>query len=118
VEQILRPGECTIAYLSDGLRAIWNVRAEVFADPERPGFDGDRGWIRGFRYAGDEVPTLDLLETVMTTGQEHHHGFVYGDVTEELSELASWMDFREITPIKYRHAMQRPNGAISEFERR
>jgi len=111
VEQTLAPGECTIAYLSDGLQSLWNVRAEVYADPERLGFDGDRGWIRGFRYAGDDVSALALMETVLTTGQEHHHGFVHGDVTEELSELASWLDLREVAPLKYRDAMQRPDHA-------
>jgi L-fucose isomerase-like protein len=109
VNQILAPGECTIAYLSDDARSLWNVRAEVFADPERSGFDGDRGWIRGFRYAGADVPGRDLLETVMTTGQEHHHGFVHGDVSEALSELAAWMAWREIEPLRYRDAMQRPD---------
>ncbi len=44
----------------------------------------------------------------MTTGEEHHHGFVHGDVTEELSELASWMGLEEIEPVRYRDAMQRP----------
>lgn len=108
VNQTLAPGECTIAYLSDDVRSLWNYRAEVFADPERSGFDGDRGWIRGFRHADADVPGRDLLETLMTTGQEHHHGFVHGDVSEELSELAAWMSWREIEPLHYRDAMQRP----------
>jgi L-fucose isomerase-like protein len=109
VNQVLAPGECTIAYLSDDVRSLWNFRAEVFADPARSGFDGDRGWIRGFRHDSAEIPTADLLETLMTTGQEHHHGFVHGDVTEELSELAAWMAWREIEPLHYRDAMQRPS---------
>lgn len=109
VNQVLAPGECTVAYLSDNVRSLWNVRAEVFSDPERSGFDGDRGWIRGFRQAGADIPARDLLETLMTTGQEHHHGFVHGDFTEELSELASWLDLREIEPLRYRDAMQRPD---------
>jgi L-fucose isomerase-like protein len=108
VDQTLAPGECTIAYLSDHARALWNFRAEVFADPDRPGFDGDRGWIRGFRHSGDAIPAEDLLETALTTGQEHHHGFVHGDVSEELSELAAWMSWQEIEPLRYRDAMQRP----------
>jgi len=108
VDQTLAPGECTIAYLSDHARALWNFRAEVFADPDRAGFDGDRGWIRGFRHGGEEVSAGDLLETALTTGQEHHHGFVHGDVSEELSELAAWMSWQEIEPLRYRDAMQRP----------
>lgn len=108
VDQVLAPGECTIAYLADSVQALWHFRAEVFADPERVGFDGDRGWIRGFRFAGADVPARDLLETLMTTGAEHHHGFVHGDVNDELSELASWMDLAEVQPMPYRDAMQRP----------
>jgi L-fucose isomerase-like protein len=109
VHQTLAPGECTIAYLSDDARSLWNLRAEVFADPERAGFEGDRGWIRGFRHAGVDVPARDLFETLMTTGQEHHHGVVYGDISEELSELAAWMSWHEIKPMRYRDAMQRPD---------
>jgi L-fucose isomerase-like protein len=108
VDQTLAPGDSTIAYLSNDASALWNFRAEVFADPDRPGFDGDRGWIRGFRHAQVDVPARDLLETVLTTGQEHHHGFVHGDVSEELSEMAAWMSLREIEPLRYRDAMQRP----------
>lgn len=109
VELTLAPGDCTIAYISDDARALWNFAAEVFADPERPGFDGDRGWIRKFRHAGADVPARDLLETLLTTGQEHHHGFVHGDVSEELSELSNWMSWHEVKPLPYRDAMQRPS---------
>lgn len=108
VEQVLAPGECTIAYVSDDARSLWNFRAEVYADPDAAGYDGDRGWIRGFRHAGTEVPAVDLLETVLTTGQEHHHGFVHGDYTEELSELSNWLGWNEIQPLHYRDAMQKP----------
>lgn len=107
VNQVLAPGNCTIAYLSDDVSALWNIGAEVFADPERSGFDGDRGWFRGFRHRGAVLPATDLLETLMTTGQEHHHGFVHGDFSEELSELAAWLDLREVKPLRYRDAMQR-----------
>jgi L-fucose isomerase-like protein len=109
VNQVLAPGDCTVAYLSDNVRSLWNLRGEVFADPDRSGFDGDRGWIRGFRQADADIPARDLLETLMTTGQEHHHGFVHGDFSEELSELATWLDLREIEPLRYRDAMQRPD---------
>jgi hypothetical protein len=109
VNQVLAPGDCTIAYLSDDVSALWSISAEVFADPERSGFDGDRGWFRDVRHNGSIVPANDLLETLMTTGQEHHHGFVQGDLSEELSELAAWLDLREVKPIRYRDAMQRPD---------
>ena len=117
VDQVLAPGECTIAYLSNNVRSLWSFRAEVFADAKRSGFDGDRGWIRGFRHSGIDVPTIDLLETLMTTGQEHHHGLVYGDFTEELSELAAWMGFHEIAPVRYRDAMQRADGVASQLRK-
>ncbi len=107
VDQILAPGECTIAYVSNDVRSLWNFRAELFADPERVGFDGDRGWIRNFRHADARVSAQDLLNTILTTGQEHHYGFVQGDVSEELSELAEWMSWREIEPLRYRDALQR-----------
>ena len=107
VNQVLAPGDCTISYLADNVGALWNISAEVFEDPERSGFDGDRGWIRRFRHDGTDFPANDLLETLMTTGQEHHHGFVHGDVTAELSELAAWLDLRDVKPLRYRDAMQR-----------
>jgi L-fucose isomerase-like protein len=106
VDLTLAPGECTIAYVADDARALWNFRAEVFAEPEFPGFDGDRGWIRNFRHGDADVPARDLLDTLLTTGQEHHHGFVHGDISEELSELSEWMSWREIEPLHYRDALQ------------
>lgn len=106
VDMNLAPGQCTIAYVSDDARSLWNFSAEVFAEPDFSGFDGDRGWIRNLRHAGAEVTAHDLLDTLLTTGQEHHHGFVHGDVTEELSELSEWMSWREIEPLHYRDALQ------------
>ena len=102
----LAPGECTIAYVSDDARSLLNFRAEVYAEPSLRGLTGiaDGCAISGTRDA--EVTARDLLDTVLTTGQEHHYGFVHGDITEELSELGEWMAWREIKPLQYRDALQ------------
>ncbi len=82
-EFALRAGTVTIARLSQSRGAIRLAlgRAEMLDEP-RP-FSGTAGTLRF------ERPALEVLDTIMSEGLEHHYGIVYGDVLEDLREVAA-----------------------------
>ena len=82
-EFALKAGTVTIARVSQSRGTIRLVlgRAEMLDEP-RP-FSGTAGTLRF------ERPALDVLDTIMSEGLEHHYGIAYGDVVEELRSLAA-----------------------------
>ena len=82
-EFALKAGTVTIARLSQSRGAIRLAvgRGEMLDEP-RP-FSGTAGTLRF------ERPALEVLDTIMSEGLEHHYGIVYGDVVEELTTLAA-----------------------------
>ena len=82
-EFALKAGTVTIARLSQSRGAIRLAvgRGEMLDEP-RP-FSGTAGTLRF------ERPALEVLDTIMSEGLEHHYGIVYGDVLEDLREVAA-----------------------------
>ncbi len=82
-EFALKAGTVTIARLSQSRGAIRLAvgRAEMLDEP-RP-FSGTAGTLRF------ERPALDVLDTIMSEGLEHHYGIVYSDVVDELRSVAA-----------------------------
>ena len=74
--------------------------------PRPPASTATAGGSAASATPGVELSARDLMDTLLTTGQEHHHGFVHGDISEELSELSEWMSWREVAPLRYRDALQ------------
>lgn len=82
----LKPGRVTIARLSEAngqFRLVIGGGEILRADPS---FSGTSGLIRFDR------PALDVLDTIMTEGLEHHVALTYGDVRAPLVKLAELLD--------------------------
>jgi L-fucose isomerase-like protein len=82
-EFALKAGTVTVARVSQSSGAIRLAvgRAEMLDEP-RP-FSGTAGTLRF------ERPALEVLDTIMSEGLEHHYGIVYGDVAQALREIAA-----------------------------
>ena len=52
---------------------------------------GSRGWIGGLRLNGKPVLTMDLVNTILTNGFQHHYPMTAGDVSPVCMEIASWL---------------------------
>jgi L-fucose isomerase-like protein len=78
----LRPGRVTLARLSESQGELSLVvgRGEMRQAP--PSFSGTSGVIRF------ERPAQDVLDTILSTGLEHHVALTYGDYVDELLILA------------------------------
>ena len=71
----------------------------------KPSFDGSRGWFNKMSFNGKQIDTLDLVNTIMAYGLEHHFCVSKGDWEEELFEISYWLDLRIREPIPYRNYM-------------
>jgi L-fucose isomerase-like protein len=86
MEFSLKPGRVTVARLSEASGSYRLVVAggEIVQAP--PSFTGTSGAVRFDR------PAVDVLDTIMTEGLEHHYSLTYGDHVPALLTLASMLD--------------------------
>ncbi|MDH3248116.1 MAG: hypothetical protein OEQ47_04110 [Acidimicrobiia bacterium] len=89
-EFALKAGTVTIARVSQSRGTIRLAlgRAEMLDEP-RP-FSGTAGTLRF------ERPALEVLDTIMSEGLEHHYGIVYGDVVADLRSAAAGLEVIEL----------------------
>jgi L-fucose isomerase-like protein len=87
----LKPGRVTVARLSEAsgtYRLVIGAGTMLQSDPS---FSGTSGLLRFDR------PALDVLDTIMTEGLEHHVALTYGDHVAALAALAKLLDL----PVLY-----------------
>ena len=99
------PQQTTIAYTGDDFSEMFIAAAEV-VETGRAGFDGTRGWFSKFRLAGEPIEMLDLVNTLVVGGHEHHYAVAQGDLSSELSEVAAWLGMRTTRPLPMRDHLQ------------
>ena len=49
---------------------------------------------------------MDLVNTVMVQGREHHYAVAQGDLSSELAEVAAWLGMRTTRAIPMRDHLQ------------
>jgi hypothetical protein len=49
---------------------------------------------------------MDLVNTVMVSGFEHHFPLAMGDLSESVLEFAAWMSITPIEKVPYRNYLQ------------
>lgn len=90
-EMVIKPQQSTGIRLSkDGSEGF--ILEGEFLKPEKPSFDGSRGWFGNFSVNGEKVDLPDLIETIMGHGLEHHYTFVPGHVQPVLIRLFNQLD--------------------------
>jgi len=55
---------------------------------------------------GGEISLLDLMNTIIVNRVDHHYPMIYGDLTNELMEFASWLGLNILDIIPYKPYMQ------------
>jgi len=68
--------------------------------------DGSRGWMGELRLNRRCITVRDLVNTLLVHGFEHHYPMMAGDITEELMEVAAWLDLKPLEEVKYENYLQ------------
>ena len=99
------PQNTTIAYTGDEFSEMFIATAEV-VETGHAGFDGTRGWFSNFRLNGEPIGLVDLVNTSVVLGHEHHVAVAQGDLSSELAEVAAWLGMRTTRPVPMRDYLQ------------
>ena len=98
---VLRRGSATILGLTPGFDSMLVLAGEI--DPDKPSYTGSRGWMRDLHINGMKVTTAELVQTIMTSGYQHHYPFAYGSLSDAALELAAWLGIQPIPLEPYTH---------------
>ena len=72
-----------------------------FTEKADRSFDGSRGWIGNLEMDHKPFAVRDLVETIMTSGLQHHYAICPGRLEDALRETASWLSVKPIPAIPY-----------------
>jgi len=98
-DMVLKPGHATVMGFTTNFD-----RALVFDgcfDNTKGSYTGSRGWFKDLRLNGETIRVRELIETLMTSGFQHHYPVAYGDLTGPSLELAAWLAVKPIELIPY-----------------
>ncbi len=99
----------TVARFTDNYRSMLIFTGD-FVDKADHSYDGSRGWVGNMTMDGESLSALDLVNTIMARGLQHHFPIVAGHVEEEVREIAAWLDVEPVSPIPCKRYLQIQRG--------
>jgi L-fucose isomerase-like protein len=96
---VLKPGEGTVLGFTTDFEALLILTGKI--DNQKPSYRGSRGWLTNLKLNGQQIPTPDLVQTLMVSGYQHHYPFVYGQLSDIGLEICGWLGLNPIKREKY-----------------
>jgi hypothetical protein len=93
----LRPGAASVVGFTVDYDRMLVLDGVI--DNTKPGYTGSRGWFKTMRLNTQPVSAVDLVQTLMVSGFQHHYPFAYGDLAEPALELCAWLGIQPL-PIE------------------
>lgn len=78
-----------------------------FNNPDKPSFDGTRGWLSGLKLNTQPIKVRNLMNTLIVQKMQHHYAFASGDLSKEMMETAAWLGIKPLKEVKYEDYLQR-----------
>lgn len=91
---VLKPGTGTVFGFTVDFDQLLILEGEI--DNTKPSYMGSRGWFKNLRMNNRPISTNELIQTIMTSGFQHHYPFGYGALSEAALELATWLGIKPI----------------------
>jgi len=102
---VIKPGIATIMRITGEWDKIF-LSDGKFLDNKKESYKGSRGWFYDLKLNRKKINVLDFINTILAQGFQHHYPIVFGDLTEELMEIAAWLDLKPIQTVKYENYLQ------------
>lgn len=99
----------TVARFTDDYRSLLTFSGS-FVEKSEKSYDGSRGWMANLTMDGAPVSSLELVNTVLTRGLQHHFPIVSGQVEEQVREAAAWLNIEPVSPVPYKAYLQTVRG--------
>jgi L-fucose isomerase-like protein len=77
-----------------------------FNNPDKPSFDGSRGWLGDLHLNGEPIGVIDLMNTIIVQQMQHHYAVASGDLHEEMLEVAAWLGIKPVEKVPYKNYLQ------------
>jgi len=77
-----------------------------FVEDQKQLYNGSNGWMGNLRINGEPLTALDLVNTIMVYGFQHHFPIAFGDLHEALMEFGAWLGLKMLGPVKYQDYLQ------------
>lgn len=104
-EMIFDKMDATVARYSDEGSKLFLITGE-FSNPEKHSYAGSRGWLFNLKLNGEPIKAKDLMSTIFAEGLQHHLVVGKGNVSDELLEIATWLDITPVELTKYKNYLQ------------
>ena len=95
----LRPGLGTVLGFTPDFEHL--LVMDGIIDNNKPSYRGSRGWLTKLRLNTVPASVLDVAETLINSGFQHHYPFAYGELAPAGLELAAWLGIHSIPLQKY-----------------
>jgi len=104
-DMIYKKSKATIARITKEGSQLFLLSGE-FMSPEKASFDGSRGWLSKLHLNNVPIKVNDLINTILTEGVQHHYAVSLGHYSDEMLEIAKWLDIKPIKKIEYHDYLQ------------
>lgn len=101
-----RPGAVTVTRINSDFDNLFVLNAEVMKGKER--FEGSSGWINKLSIDDHELSIKEFINTLIVNRMDHHYPVAYGNVKDELFEMAAWLKINVMGVVPYKPYMQNP----------
>ena len=106
---VFRDTTATVLRLVDDGAAAFAFTGR-FCKPDKPSFDGARGWMTDFRVRGKPLDSLTLMNTILARQLPHHYPLAPGDLDAAAREFAAWYGIELLEPLEYSAALISEQG--------
>lgn len=96
---ILKPGPCTVMGFTTEFDGLLIFEGEI--DNKKSSYMGSRGWLKNIKINTSSSSAVDLIQTLMSAGFQHHYPLTYGHLGEAGMELCSWLGIEPLKNIGY-----------------
>lgn len=105
-EMVFARQKATVSRFTKDGEAMFLLSGE-FKNPDKPSYDGSRGWLGSLKLNANPVKVRDLINTIIVQNMPHHYALASGDLSVEMMEVAAWLGIKPLKEVKYANYLQR-----------
>lgn len=102
---VIKPGIATVMRITGEWDKIFLMDGK-FLDNNKESYQGSRGWLGDLKLNRKKISAVDLVNSILVQGFQHHYPVVLGDITRELMEVAAWLDLKHVEEVGYEDYLQ------------
>jgi len=100
-DMVLNPGAASVIGFTTDFDEMLIIEGDV--DNRKPSYVGSRGWFRDLHLNTEKISSIELVQTLMHSGFQHHYPFAYGQLGMVAMEYCAWKNIQPIKIQTYTH---------------